>query len=125
MMANIDQQNEHTINSLWSDIKTCITDTATQICGSQIREKKQPWITTEILQKMEQRRQHKNDKSHEGQKTYKELKHTVQRLCRQAENMHYNEKCKEIELLEATNNPLIYKKIKELNPQREVKMLME
>jgi len=41
MMANIDQQTEPTINSLWSDIKTCIIDTATQVCGPHIREKKQ------------------------------------------------------------------------------------
>ena len=37
-MANIDNQN--TINLLWSDIKTCITDTATEVCGTHIPEKK-------------------------------------------------------------------------------------
>ena len=56
MMANIDQQTEPTIDSLWSDIKTCIIDTATQVCGPHIREKKQSWMTTEIMQKMEERR---------------------------------------------------------------------
>jgi len=100
------------------DIKTCIIDTATQVCGLHIREKKQSWMTTEIMQKMEERRQYKSDTSPEGQERYKELKHTVQRLCRQAENNYYNKKCKEIEFLEATHNPLLYKKIKELNPKR-------
>jgi len=118
MMANIDQQTKPTVNSLWSDIKTCIIDTAKQVCGLHVREKKQSWMTTEIIQKMEERRQYKSDTSPEGQKRYKELKHIVQRLCRQAENNYYNGKCKEIEFLEATHNPLLYKKIKELNPKR-------
>jgi len=37
------------INRLWSEIKTCITDNAEQVCGKHITEKKQKWMTTEIL----------------------------------------------------------------------------
>ncbi len=35
-------------------------------------------------------------------------------LCRQAKQQYYNEKCREIEALEATHNPAAYRKIKEL-----------
>jgi len=36
-MANIDNQN--TINSLWTDIKTCITETATEVCDTHVSKK--------------------------------------------------------------------------------------
>ena len=60
------------------------------------------YLTDEILKKMEERRKYKNDESVSGQRNYKELKHEVQRLCRQACKDYFNEKCDEIEHLEAT-----------------------
>ena len=43
-------------------------------------------MTTEILHKMEERRQLKEDKSENGIKNYKSLKHDIQRSCRQLKN---------------------------------------
>ena len=105
---------------LWSEIKSCITATAEQVCGKYVPEKRQQWMTTEILQKMEERRQYKEDKSEYGLKKYKELKHEIQKLCRHTKNKHLNEKCAEIERLEASHNPLLYKKIKELTPKQHI-----
>ena len=56
-MSNIKAQDD--VNQLWSEIKTCITDTAEQVCGRHIPAKKQKWMTAEILHKMEERRQYK------------------------------------------------------------------
>ena len=117
-MDNIVETDD--INSLWDNIKSCIAATADQVCGKHIPEKRQKWMTEEILQKMEERRKFKNDESVLGQRKYKDLKHEVQRLCRQARNAYFNEKCGEIEHLEATHNPLMYKKIKEMTPKRKV-----
>jgi len=105
---------------LWTGIKECITSTAEEVCGKRPSEKRQQWITTEILHKMEERRQLKGDKSDTGIKKYKSLKHDIQRTCRQLKNSYYNKKCAEIESLEATHNPLLYKKIKEFMPKRRV-----
>ena len=117
-MTNIVETDD--INSLWSNIKSCISATADQVCGKHIPEKRQKWMTDEILKKMEERRKYKNDESVSGQHNYKELKHEVQRLCRQACKDYFNEKCDEIEHLEATHNPLMYKKIKDLTSKRKI-----
>ena len=108
------------INLLWQNIKSCIVATADQVCGKHIPEKRQKWMTDEILQKMEARRKLKNDETESGQRKYKDLKHEVQRLCRQACNAYYKEKCDEIEHLEATHNPMMYKKIKEMTLKRKI-----
>jgi len=106
------------INSLWLYIKTALADVAEEVCGRRLPECRRHWMTTGIFQKIELRRQYKKDKSEYGQKRYKELKQEVQKLCRQAQNEYYNNKCEEIEKLEATHNPLMYKKIKEMLPKR-------
>jgi len=63
-------------------------------------------MTNEIMEKMEQRRKCKENNQ---PVQYKELKHEVQRMCREAKADHYNRKCEEIE-----QNPLMYQKITEL-----------
>jgi len=55
-------------------------------------------------QKMEERRLCQKDNTEEGTKKYKELKQEIQKLCRHRKNEYFNEKCKEIEKLEATHN---------------------
>jgi len=106
------------INALWLRIKTSLTEVAEEVCGKRTQEYRQNWMNAEILQKMETRRQYKKDQSEFGQKRYKDLKHEVQKLCRQPQNQYYNNKCEEIEKLEATHNPLLYKKIKEMFPKK-------
>ena len=81
------------INSLWLHVKTSLTEVAEEVCGKCIPEYRQQWMNAEILQKMELRRQYKKDVSEYGQKRYKDLKHEVQKLCRQAQNEYYNSKC--------------------------------
>jgi hypothetical protein len=71
-------------------------------------------MAAEILRKMEERRVSKNQKE-EGR--YKKLKHEIQKLCREAKDKYYEDKCKEIEMLDKAHNQLLYKKIKELRPK--------
>ena len=106
------------INSLWLCTKTLLAEMVDEVCRRRLSECRQQWTTTGILEKIELRRQYKKDESEYGQKRYKELKHEVQKLYRQAQNEYYNNKCEEIEKLEATHNPLLYKKIKEMLPKR-------
>ena len=42
----------------------------------------------------------------EGEKKYKELKHDIQKLCREAKDKYFNDKCEEIELLDKTHSQL-------------------
>src|SRR5688572_9013417 len=64
---------------------------------------------------MEERRisQIQKDDAH-----YKWLKHEIQKLCREAKDKYYENKCREIEMLDRTHNQLLYKKIQEMRPRR-------
>jgi len=57
-------------------------------------------MITEILYKMEERRQLKGDKAENGVTIYKSFAHDTQRSCRKSS--YYNA---EIKRLEATHNP--------------------
>src|SRR3989442_15286351 len=71
-------------------------------------------MNSEILYKMEERRKCKNMKEEEQ---YKKLKHKIQKLCREAKDKYYEDKCKEIEMLDKAHSQLLYQKIKELRPK--------
>ena len=75
---------------------------------------KQNWMNSEILRKMEERRMCKNRKDL-GQ--YKRLKHEIRRMCRDAKDRYYEDKCKEIEMLDIVHSQLLYQKIKEIRPR--------
>ena len=64
------------IDEIWKKLKEGITILGEEICGKEM-SKKQNWMNSEILNKMEERRKAKNMKD-EGQ--YKRLKREIQRL---------------------------------------------
>jgi hypothetical protein len=63
---------------------------------------------------MEERRICKNMKD-EGK--YRKLQHEVQKLCREAKDKYYNDRCEEIVRLDRAHSQLLYKKVKELQPK--------
>ena len=63
---------------------------------------------------MEERRICKNMKAEEQ---YKRLKNEIRKLCREAKDKYYEDKCKEIEMLDKAHSQLMYQKIKELRPK--------
>src|SRR2546425_829248 len=64
---------------------------------------------------MEERRICKNMKAEEQ---YKRLKNEIRKLCREAKDkINYEDKCKEIEMLDKAHSQLMYQKIKELRPK--------
>src|SRR3989442_623220 len=71
-------------------------------------------MNSEILHKMEERRICKNMKAEEQ---YKRLKNEIRKLCREAKDKYYEDKCKEIEMLDKAHSQLMYQKIKELRPK--------
>ena len=48
---------------------------------------------------------------------YKKLKHKIRKLCREAKDKYYEDKCKAVEMLDKAHNQLMYQKIKELRPK--------
>src|SRR6267154_661232 len=71
-------------------------------------------MNSEILHKVEERR---NCKNRNEEEQYKKIKHEIQKLCRDAKDNYYEEKCKEIERLDKMHSHLLYQKIKELRPK--------
>ena len=53
---------------LWMNIKSSILEAAEDTCGKQVPTKRRHWMTTDILDKMEERRLCKNDTTETGQK---------------------------------------------------------
>ena len=102
------------IDTIWNKLRESIEWAAEEVCGKEQRTKKQNWMTTEILSKMEERRIRKHLKYIEQ---YKKLKHEIQRLCREAKDKYYEDTCREIEYLDKTYNQLLYKRIQEMRPK--------
>jgi len=105
------------IDQIWKTLKSSIGDIAEEICGKEKFHKKQKLMNVHILNMMEEKRKYKMLNTEEGQNKYKELKQLIQRLCREAKNKYFDDKCKEIELLDKAHSQLLYKKIKDLQPR--------
>mgnify|MGYP003575453743 CR=1 FL=1 len=101
---------------IWEKIKNCLSDVADEICGKETAKKKQRWMTNEIMNLMETRRRYKGNRSEEGQKCYKEIKHKIQSLCRKAKDDFFNNKCKELEELDRVHSNRLHAKVKEFKP---------
>ena len=48
---------------------------------------------------------------------YKRLTQDIRRMCRDAKDRYYEEKCKEIKMLDIVHSQLLYQKIKEIRPR--------
>src|SRR2546425_13083571 len=103
------------VDEIWKRLKEGIVTVAEEICGKEKQPKKQNWMNSEILHKMEERRICKNMKAEEQ---YKRLKNEIRKLCREAKDKYYEDKCKEIEKLDKAHSQLMYQKIKELRPKK-------
>src|SRR5881296_1256237 len=95
------------VDEIWKRLKDGISTVAEEICGKEMQPKKQNWMNSEILHKMEERRKCKNMRDEEQ---YKKLKQEIRKLCRQAKDKYYEDKCKEIEMLDKAHSQLMYQK---------------
>ena len=64
------------VNGIWNKLKESIENVTEEICGKEQSQKKQNWISADILHKMEERRICKNMNEEEK---YKKLKHEIQK----------------------------------------------
>ena len=84
----------------WAKWKEAAKKTAERILPKEGRQKKnKKWITDEILELINRRRQVKDRCSGEYRALYKE----VIRKCREAKSEYYEEKCQEVQKLEKEN----------------------
>ena len=90
--------NEDTdIDSMITTFNTAVTETASEILGKH-RQKKKPWITAEILDLCDKRRELRKKRSEpEGSEKYKEVNNNIKRCMKKAKENCIAEQCSEIE----------------------------
>ena len=90
--------NEDTdIDSIITTFNTAVTETASEILGKH-RQKKKPWITAEILDLCNKRRELRKKKIEpEGSEKYKEVNNNIKRCMKKAKENWIGEQCSEIE----------------------------
>ena len=61
----------HTIYIMleWNNIKECVLDTLSDLVGKVEKRARNPWITQEMISKMDERRKWKNVNTEEGGRT--------------------------------------------------------
>jgi type I site-specific restriction endonuclease len=63
----------------WNNIKKCMLDTMSDLVGKVERRARKPWITQEMVSKMDERRKWKNVNIEEGRKNYRRLRNELKR----------------------------------------------
>jgi hypothetical protein len=53
----------------WNNIKECVLDTLSDLAGKVEKIARKPWITQEMISKMDERRRWENVNTEEGRKT--------------------------------------------------------
>ena len=84
------------IDSMITTFNTAVTETASEILGKH-HQKKKPWITAEILDLCDKRRElRKNIFELEGSEKYKEMNNNIKKCTKMAKENWIGEECSEI-----------------------------
>jgi len=63
----------------WNNIKECFLDTVSDLVGKVEKRARKPWITQEMISKMDERRKWKNVNTKEDRKNYRRLRNELKR----------------------------------------------
>ena len=90
--------NEETdLDSIVNTFNTAVTETATEILGKH-RQKKKPWVTADILDLCDKRRELRKKKIEpEASEKYKEVNNNTKRCMKKAKKKWIEKQCSEIE----------------------------
>ena len=113
------------IDSMITTFNTAVTETASEILGKH-RQKKKPWITSEILDLCDKRRELKKKRFElEGAAKYKEVNNNINRCMKKAKENWIGEQCSEIEEnLRKNNSKRAYQLVKDLTIVTQGKQLL-
>jgi hypothetical protein len=71
----------------WNNINKCVLDTMSDLVGKVKRRARKPWITQEMISKMDERRKWKNGNNKEGRRNYRRLRNELKRATVPRRNM--------------------------------------
>jgi hypothetical protein len=96
----------------WNNIKECVLDTISDLAGKVEKRARKPWITQEMISKMDERRKWKNANT-EGRKNYRRLRNELKRATGSAKKEYLENICNEIMEFQRTGRyNLMYMKTK-------------
>ena len=70
----------------WNNIKECVLDTISDLVGKVEKRARKPWITQEMISKMDERRKWKNVNTEEGRKNCRRLRNELKKCIDNAKN---------------------------------------
>jgi hypothetical protein len=80
----------------WNNIKECVLDTLSDLVGKFKKRARKPWITLEMINKMDKRRRWKNASTEEGRKNYRRLRNELKMATDNAKKEYLENICNEI-----------------------------
>src|SRR6476661_6526331 len=107
---------EETTEERWENLKGVVMKSAERNVGYVIgKVARKPWVTTVIMEKMQERRKWKNKNTEEGKRTYRRLNNELRRKTDQARERWWENECNELEELDRRARPgLVYAKGEQL-----------
>ena len=63
----------------WNNIRECVLHTIRDVVGKVEKRARKPWITQEMISKMDERKKWKNVDTEEGRKNYRRLRNELKR----------------------------------------------
>ena len=110
------------LDSMVTHFIKAVTDTAAEPLGKQ-RQKRKPWVTPEILDLCDQRRDLKNKRGEpEGAKDYTEIKRKIRTEMKMAKETWIHGQCQEVEAcLRKNNSKKAYQLVKDLTTEKQGK----
>jgi len=100
----------------WNNIKKCVLDTLSDLVGKVEKRARKPWITQQVISKMDERRRWKNVNTEEGRKNYRRLRNESKRATDNANKEYLENICNKImEFQRTVRYDLMYMKTKELS----------
>jgi hypothetical protein len=104
------------VEGQWNNIKKCLLYTMSDCVGKVQKRGRKPWITQEMISKMDERRKWKTVSNEEGRKNYRRLNNELRRATDKTKLEYLEYKCGEITELQRTGcYDLMYRKVKELD----------
>jgi len=114
-------RNTMEVNTIWTTLKNAMKESAEETIGHECRRRaKKPWVTEEMLRKMDERRRWKQVNTPEGKQQYRKLNNELRRETDRAKEKYWEEQCEEIEEMErAGKMDKLYRRVKELTWKKE------
>ena len=108
-------EGEEELDGDWRKLQKSFNETAKELVPKQERRRRQRWMTEEILDKMEERRECK-ERNH---RRYEELNQEIRQNCDTAKENWIDHQCNEVEELERTHKiESMHRKIKEITGKK-------